>query len=184
MAASWEGPFWAQDISLRSSRRASTLKPGKENSRARSGCSPPQGAEVEIDETTGQVTLLNLTAAHDVGKAINLQGCTGQIEGALGQGIGQSLFEEMVLEDGVVVNPTLMDYKIPCMLDLPNMVPMVVEEPHPEGPWGAKGVGEPGLAPTAPCIASAIYDALGIQIRAIPFRPERVLSTIENKNFE
>ncbi len=143
-----------------------------------------QGAEVEIDETTGQVTLLNLTAAHDVGKAINLKGCTGQIEGALGQGIGQSLFEEMVLEDGVVVNPTLMDYKIPCMLDLPSMVPMVVEEPHPEGPWGAKGVGEPGLAPTAPCIASAIYDAIGIQIRAIPFRPERVLGTIENKNFE
>ena len=94
------------------------------------------------------------------------------------------MFEEMIVEDGIVTNPSLMDYKIPCTLDLPNMVPMVVEEPHPEGPWGAKGVGEPGLAPTAPCIASAIYDALGIQIRVIPFRPERVLSIIEDKNYE
>jgi CO/xanthine dehydrogenase Mo-binding subunit len=143
-----------------------------------------QTAEVEVDERTGEVTLHKMTAAHDVGKAINLEGCTAQIEGALSQGIGQSLFEEMFLENGTVVNPTLMDYKIPCVLDMPAMVPMVVEEPHPEGPWGAKGVGEPGLAPTAPAIASAIYDAIGVQIRAIPFRPERVLESMREKKFE
>ena len=141
-----------------------------------------QAAEVEVDENTGEVTLRRMTAAHDVGKAINLQGCTAQIEGALGQGIGQSLFEEMVVENGVVINPTLMDYKIPCMLDLPPMVPMVVEEPHPDGPWGAKGVGEPGLAATAPAIGHAIYDAIGVQLRAIPFTPERVLEVIQKRD--
>jgi CO/xanthine dehydrogenase Mo-binding subunit len=141
-----------------------------------------QGAEVEVDESTGEVTLVRMTAAHDVGKAINLQGCTSQIEGALGQGIGQSFFEEMVVENGVVINPTLMDYKIPCMLDLPPMVPMVVEEPHPDGPWGAKGVGEPGLAATAPAIGHAIYDAIGVQLRAIPFTPERVLEVIQKRD--
>ncbi|MBI2880487.1 MAG: xanthine dehydrogenase family protein [Candidatus Tectomicrobia bacterium] len=140
-----------------------------------------QGAEVEVDEETGAVRVLKLTAAHDVGKAINPDGCTGQIEGALGQGLGIALFEEMPLERGVVLNPNLLDYKIPCPLDMPPLVPMIVEEPHPEGPYGAKGVGEPGLAPTAAAIANAVYDAIGVQIKTHPFTPERVLQALRGR---
>ncbi|MFQ5913829.1 MAG: xanthine dehydrogenase family protein molybdopterin-binding subunit [Nitrospinota bacterium] len=142
-----------------------------------------QAADVEVDEQTGEVEILKMTAAHDVGKAINPDGCTGQIEGALGQGLGQSLFEEMHLENGVVVNPNLMDYKIPCTLDMPSLVSMVVEEANPDGPWGAKGVGEPGLAPTAAAVANAIYDAIGVQIRTIPLTPERVLEAMRGRAF-
>ncbi|MEE8110887.1 MAG: molybdopterin cofactor-binding domain-containing protein, partial [bacterium] len=137
-----------------------------------------QGAEVEVDVETGEVHLLKLTAAHDVGKAINPNGCTGQIEGALAQGLGTALFEEMHLEEGQVLNPTFMDYKIPCAVDMPSLVPMLVEEHHPEGPYGAKGVGEPGLAPTAAAIANAIYDAIGVQIKSLPITPERILEAI------
>ncbi|MEE8109640.1 MAG: molybdopterin cofactor-binding domain-containing protein [bacterium] len=140
-----------------------------------------QGAEVEVDEETGEVRILKMTAAHDVGKAINPEGCTAQIEGALGQGIGQSLFEEMPLENGVVLNPNLLDYKIPSTVDMPPLVPMVVEEAHPDGPWGAKGVGEPGLAPTAAAIVNAVYDAIGVQIKTIPVTPERVLEAIRKR---
>jgi carbon-monoxide dehydrogenase large subunit len=139
-----------------------------------------QGAEVEVDEETGEVKILKLTAAHDVGKAINPDGCIGQIEGALAQGLGTALFEEMPLENGTVLNPNLLEYKIPCPEDMPLLVPMVVEEAHPEGPYGAKGVGEPGLAPTAAAIANAVYDAIGIQINTIPFTPERVLEALKN----
>ena len=141
-----------------------------------------QGAEVEVDEETGEVRLLKLTAAHDVGKAMNPNGCEGQIEGALGQGLGTALHEEMRLEQGVVLNPTFMDYKIPCMLDVPSLFPRIVEEQHPEGPYGAKGVGEPGLAPTAPAIANAVYDAIGVQINALPLTPERVLEAIRKRD--
>lgn len=137
-----------------------------------------QAAEVDVDEETGEVRILKLTAAHDVGRAINPDGCTGQIEGALAQGLGTALFEEMRLEGGRVVNPNFMDYKIPCALDVPSLVPMVVEEHNPEGPYGAKGVGEPGLAPTAAAIANAVYDALGVPIKSLPFTPERVLAAM------
>ncbi|MFQ5912699.1 MAG: xanthine dehydrogenase family protein molybdopterin-binding subunit [Nitrospinota bacterium] len=139
-----------------------------------------QGAQVEVDEETGEVRILKLTAAHDVGKAINYNGCIGQVEGALGQGLGTALFEEMRVESGVVLNPNLMEYKIPCALDMPPLVPMVVEEAHPEGPYGAKGVGEPGLAPTAAAVANAIYDAIGVQVKTIPFTPERVLHAMNS----
>ncbi len=137
-----------------------------------------QGAEVEVDEETGEVCVLKMTAAHDVGKAVNPEGCIGQIVGALTQGLGTALMEEMHLERGQVLNPNLIDYKIPCSVDVPSFVPILVEEPHPEGPFGAKGVGEPGLAPTAAAIANAIYDAIGVQLKTLPFTHERVLEGI------
>ncbi|MDP7572819.1 MAG: molybdopterin-dependent oxidoreductase [Myxococcota bacterium] len=112
---------------------------------------------------------------------MNPQGCDAQIEGALAQGLGTALFEEMRLEAGAVVNANFGDYKIPCALDMPSLVPMVVEEPHPDGPYGAKGVGEPGLAPTAAAIANAVYDAIGVQIRSFPFTPERVLRAMQEQ---
>jgi carbon-monoxide dehydrogenase large subunit len=139
-----------------------------------------QGVEVEVDLETGQVDVLSMIAAHDVGRAINRKGCEGQIEGALIQGLGTSLFEEMRFEGGALINGNFSDYRIPCTLDMPGMTPMVVEVPIPDGPWGAKGVGEPGLVPTAAAIGNAVFSAIGCQIKALPFNPETVLETLSS----
>ena len=110
-----------------------------------------QGAEVEVDIETGRITVLRLTAAHDVGKAMNPAGCEGQIEGALIQGLGTAVSEELIEANGQLENGHLGDYKLLTTLDISEeMVPMVVEEPHPEGPWGAKGIGEPRDSPPRP----------------------------------
>ena len=169
------GSFWPADGTLLDLETGQGAKP------AVFWMFAAQGAEVEVDEDTGEVRLLRLTAAHDVGKAINPDGCTAQIEGALGQGLGIALFEEMEVREGVVLNPHLMDYKIPSTLDMPLLTPLIVEEAHPEGPFGAKGVGEPGLAPTAAAIANAVYDAIGIQCKTLPFTPERILGVLRGR---
>ena len=137
-----------------------------------------QAAEVEVDVETGQVTVLRLTAAHDVGRAINPQTCRQQIEGALVMGLGQALFEELIVDQGRPVNPSFIDYKIPCTLDIPQLETILVEAEHHEGPFGAKGLGEPGLAPTAAAIGNAILDALGVRMRGLPITAEKVLRAL------
>jgi carbon-monoxide dehydrogenase large subunit len=137
-----------------------------------------QAAEVEVDRETGKVTVLKLTAAHDVGKAINPRTCEQQIEGALVMGLGQALFEQLVLDQGRPVNPSFIEYKIPCTLDIPQLEAILVEAEHREGPFGAKGLGEPGLAPTAAAIGNAILDALGIRMRDLPITAEKVLRAL------
>ena len=139
-----------------------------------------QGAEIEVDLETGEVDVIKLVAAHDVGKAISIEGCEGQIEGALVQGLGTVRFEELRCESGVVINGNLNDYKIPCVLDIPEMIPIIVEVPIPDGPWGAKGLGEPGLVPTAPAIGNAFFAATGRQLKTLPFTPEKVLPLLRN----
>lgn len=131
--------------------------------------------EVEVDMETGAVSLLRFFAAHDVGKAVNPRGVEGQIEGGVGQGLGYALFEELVQNGGAAVNPSFVDYKIPCALDMPGTETFVVEDAEPEGPlYGAKGVGEPGLVPTAAAVANAIADATGVRLHKLPMNPERV----------
>jgi carbon-monoxide dehydrogenase large subunit len=137
-----------------------------------------QAAEVEVDPSTGKVTILRIASAHDVGKAIHPTSCEGQIQGALVMGIGSTLYEEMELEEGRVKNRSLAEYKIPTALDVPEMIPVLVEEPHHEGPYGAKGLGEPALAPTAAAIANAIDAAVGIRIKNLPITPERILEAL------
>jgi len=137
-----------------------------------------QGAEIEVDIETGRIEVLRLVAAHDVGRVIHPRGCEGQIEGALIQGVGTALFEELRCEDGAPVNGNLGDYKIPCALDAPRMGPILVEAAIPDGPWGAKGVGEPGLVPTAAAIGNAFFSATGRQLKALPFIPEKVLAAL------
>ena len=136
-----------------------------------------QAAEVVVDLETGEVELVKFTSAHDVGRAINPRNCEGQIEGALATGLGYATSEEVVVDAaGVVVNAQLLDYKLPCALDMPrDVVSIIVEGADPKGPFGAKGVGEPALVPTAPAIAAAIYDAIGVQIRDLPITSEKVL---------
>lgn len=138
-------------------------------------------AEVEVDTETGVVKVLKIAAAHDVGTAINPVGCEQQIEGAAIMGLSNTLFEEFKMEKGRILNDTLADYKVATIKDLPEIVPIIVETYHPEGPFGAKGIGEPATACTAPAIANAIFDALGIWMKDLPITPEKVLAALSQK---
>ncbi|HEU4343067.1 MAG TPA: xanthine dehydrogenase family protein molybdopterin-binding subunit [Candidatus Binatia bacterium] len=141
-----------------------------------------QAAEVAVDEESGRVRLLRMSAAHDVGKAINPLNCVAQIEGGLAMGIGSALHEELVVDDtGKVRNPSFLDYHLVTSLDVPTLIPIIVECPEPEGPYGAKGLGEPGLAPTPAAIGNAVADALGVRVYDLPLSPERVYWAIQGK---
>lgn len=138
-----------------------------------------QAVEVEVDVETGKVKILKLSTAHDVGKAINPLNCEQQMEGALAMGIGYSLFEELNMNRGQILNPSFEGYKMPTACDLPqNIETLFVERAHPEGPYGAKGMAEPALAPTAAAIANAICDATGIRVKEVPLKPERIFEAL------
>ncbi|OGP70040.1 MAG: 4-hydroxybenzoyl-CoA reductase [Deltaproteobacteria bacterium RBG_13_47_9] len=139
------------------------------------------GVEVEVDQETGQIKILKYVAAHDVGKAINPMLLEGQVYGGVTMGIGYALTERLILKNGKVMNPNFLDYKMLTAKDVPNIVPVVIETNDPSGPFGAKGIGEPGLVPTAPAIANAIYDAVGVRIKDLPITPEKVLAALKEK---
>jgi len=143
-----------------------------------------QAVEVEVDTGTGVVKVLEVAAAHDVGRAINPMSCEQQIEGSVVMGVSNALFEEFRLDKGRVMNDTLADYKIATIMDLPKTTPILVESYHAEGPFGAKGVGEPAAAPIGPAISNAIFDALGIRIKELPITPEKVLEALRKKKKE
>lgn len=138
-------------------------------------------AEVEVDTETGQVVVLRIGAAHDCGKAINPMLLEGQLEGGVAMGLGYGMLEEMVLEEGQVQNPQFTDYVLPTALDMPEVEVAIVEKPAPKGPFGAKGVSEASLLPTAPAIVNAIYDAVGVRIRDLPVTPAKVLAALKAK---
>jgi carbon-monoxide dehydrogenase large subunit len=140
-----------------------------------------QAAEVEVDPRSGRVKVLRISSAHDVGKSIHPLSIEGQIQGALVMGVGTALFEEMELENGKVKNPTFAEYKLPSALDAPEMIPIIVEEPHAQGPFGAKGLGEPALAPAAAAIGNAIYAAVGVRIKDLPITPEKIMDGLRKK---
>jgi len=134
-----------------------------------------QAVEVEVDLETGKVEVIRAVAAFDVGKAINPDSVRAQMEGGLVQGISTALFEQLQLKDGVVQNPSLVDYRIATSADVPSrMDSIIVEVPQDDGPWGARGVGEHAMVPTIPAIANAIYDAIGVRIGSPPFTAEKV----------
>ena len=138
--------------------------------------------EVEVDELTGKTEVTRAWLAHDVGKAINPSAVEGQIQGGFTQGLGYALFEELVWDGGRLVNPTFMDYKIPGAHDVPYEIhPIIVENPEPSGPFGARGIGEPGLVGVAPAIANAVFKATGIRLRSLPLTPEKVLTAMMNE---
>jgi CO/xanthine dehydrogenase Mo-binding subunit len=139
-----------------------------------------QVVKVEVDEDTGQVVPVAAWLAHDVGRAINPSAVEGQIQGGFVQGLGYALWEELVWDNGRLSNPTMMDYKIPGMLDVPLAIePIIVEEREASGPFGAKGVGEPGIVAVAPAVANAVAAATGVRIRQLPLTPERVFTELE-----
>lgn len=140
-----------------------------------------QVAEVEVDTETGKVSVMRLVAAHDVGRAINPQAVEGQIEGGCLMGIGYALLEEVKLAEGQIVNPRYAEYLLPMSLDTPEIYTIIVEDPEPTGPFGAKGVGEPALIPTAAAVANAVADALGVRFHSLPITPERVIEALNAK---
>lgn len=140
-----------------------------------------QAAEVEVDRTTGEVSVISIASAHDVGRLINPIGAEGQVEGAAAQGMGYALTEEMEWKQGRTMNPNLLNYHIVPAADMPKIECIFVETDDPEGPFGAKGMGEPASVPVAPAIANAIEDAIGRRIFDLPIRPEKVLEALRRK---
>lgn len=132
------------------------------------------GAEVEIDTETGECRVRRLITCVDAGQVIHPLGCEQQIAGSALQGLGLTMMEGLQYQEGRVLNPTFLDYKIPSTMDMPELENLTVETPHRDGPFGARGVGEPGVAPVLPAIGNAVYDATGIQMHDLPLRAEAI----------
>jgi 4-hydroxybenzoyl-CoA reductase subunit alpha len=142
------------------------------------GCSA-QVAELSVDEETGVVTLHRIVGAHDCGFAINRTLVEAQMHGSMSMGLGEALFEEVKIDDtGVVLNANFAEYKLPTALDSPKLECIIVESMEPNGPFGAKEVGEGGIMPTIPAILNAFHDATGVRIEELPLTPERVLKAL------
>ncbi len=135
------------------------------------GC---QIADVAVDTATGAVTVERVVAAHDVGRAINPAMVEGQIAGGVAMGLGLALHEEHVIRQGVPATRNLDGYRLPTAADVPPVEVVLIEDPDPHGPYGARGIGEPAMIPTAPAITNAIEDAVGFRARRLPVRSEHV----------
>jgi CO/xanthine dehydrogenase Mo-binding subunit len=141
-------------------------------------------AEVAVNLETGEVKVLRIAVAGDMGTPINPEMIKVQLEGALLQGIGSSIYEQIVLDDGVVINPNFADYKIPTareMVSHENAKVFISPVPHPEGPFGAKGAGEGPLVSVAPAIGNAVYNAIGVRIRDLPIMREKILKALDQR---
>lgn len=141
-----------------------------------------QAIEIEVDEETGEIEVLKVGAAYDCGKAINPLNIKGQVVGGVAMGMGTALFEQLMLKDGKVLNPSFVDYKLTSSKDMPDEINYtIVEVAQEDGPFGARGIGEHTMIPTAPAIANALYDALGIRIHTLPMTAEKVLQALKAK---
>ncbi len=151
---------------------------GNESGAYNFGC---QAAEVEVDTDTGQVKVLKYVAASDCGTVINPIAAEGQVEGSVAQGLGYALIEGLKMEEGRPINPNFSDYRLPSMRDMPDLDHAFADSYEPTGPFGAKGLGELGMDPTAAVISNAIFDAVGVRINTLPITPEKVLKALKEK---
>jgi carbon-monoxide dehydrogenase large subunit len=134
-----------------------------------------QAFEVEIDLDTGKLEVIQAASAFDVGKAINPELVTAQIEGGFVQGMSSAIFEEMQLKEGVMRNPSFVDYRIATTADVPSQhTSIIVEVPQDDGPFGARGVGEHPMVPSIAALGNAIYDAIGVRLEGPPFSAEKI----------
>jgi 4-hydroxybenzoyl-CoA reductase subunit alpha len=197
----WTDPPDAGPLTFREAARIAYLakgtivgtgkyKPGKLGGKykgAAVGTSPAYGcsaqvAEVSVDLETGQITVEKVTDAHDCGFAINRTSVEGQMEGSVSMGMGEAMFEEVKFDDkGRILNANLAEYKIPTCLDMPNVKSIIVESHEPNGPFGAKEVGEGAIMPTIPAILNAVSDAIGVRIDELPLTPERIYMALKEK---
>jgi len=137
--------------------------------------------EVEVDRDTGKPTVIKAVGVNDCGTVINPDGAEGQIDGGMVTGLGFGLFEEMLIENGQVLNPNFLEYRIPTALDMPVLSRAIVESYDENGPFGAKGVGNSPVINMAPAIANAIYGAVGVRIKELPITPEKILESLEER---
>ena len=140
-----------------------------------------QIAEVEVDPETGVVKIIKMTVAHDVGRAINPLAVEGQLDGQVFSGMGQTLFEECIIENGLMLNPTILDYKLPRPFEVPEVEHIIVETMDPYGPYGAKEVGQGPIQCTTQAIANAVSNAINYPINELPITPEKLLKAINEK---
>jgi len=141
-----------------------------------------QIAEVEVNKDTGEVKILQMWDAHDVGKAINPSSVESQIEGSITLGLGYTFYEDLKMKNGRVINPNFANYKVPRTTGIPPMETIMIETNDPQGPYGAKGMGEAALLPTAAAIANAVYDAIGVRIKDLPITPDKILKALNEKS--
>lgn len=141
-----------------------------------------QAAEVEVNTRTGEVRVLRVIAAHDVGKALNPLGLQGQVEGGIMMGIGNALIENFIMEDGMIFSDRMARYRIPTIGHTPEIYSIVVEHPTQAGPYGAKGIGEIVSIPTTPAITNAIYNAVGVRIDRLPVDQEEIVRQLALKD--
>jgi xanthine dehydrogenase YagR molybdenum-binding subunit len=137
-----------------------------------------------VDTETGQVKVLKVVGVHEIGRLMNKLTAESQVIGGITQGVSTALFEERVMDNttGNVANPNLRDYKIATFLDIPEIIPIIVDMVDPRiNNLGAKGLGEPARIPPAGAIANAIYNAIGVHIREIPMTPDKVLQALNSK---
>jgi CO/xanthine dehydrogenase Mo-binding subunit len=144
-------------------------------------CFCAQVAEVTVDPETGEVKLQKFVTAHDVGTIHNPITHQGQIDGAVIQGVGFALMEELLSEEGHISTLSMGDVKTPNIQDIPELVTVLVDSPGGNGPFGAKTIGEQPLPPVAPAIANAIFDAVGVRILDLPITSEKVLAALNKK---
>lgn len=137
-----------------------------------------QGVLVKVDRHTGQATVLKVIAAHDVGRAINPSAVEAQIQGGVIMGLGLGIMECVHVEKGEILNPDFQGYLIPSAMDMPEIKAIIIEDPEPSGPYGAKGVGEPALIPTAPAICNALAKATGCRFFETPVTPESIWAAL------
>ncbi len=135
-----------------------------------------------MDESTGRVRVLKIIAAHDVGRALNPAKIEGQLEGGCLQGQGYALTEQYRVKQGMHLTRNLGQCRIPTIKDVPDIEFVIVEDPEPNGPLGAKGIGEIAMIPVTPAIVNAIYDAVGVRITDLPATPDRILEALKKKS--
>ncbi len=138
-------------------------------------------AEVEVDRDTGKVDVNKLWFCHDCGRVINLLGVEGQLQGAVSMGLGFAFYEGLIVKDGKALNPSFLNYKLPTALEMPEIESTAIESNDPGGPFGAKESAEGTVAPVAPAILNAIYNATGVRLTELPVTPEMILRELEKK---
>jgi CO/xanthine dehydrogenase Mo-binding subunit len=143
------------------------------------------GAEISVDCETGEIQIAKYITVADVGTAINPQQAEGQDEGAAIQGLGHTLFESLIYEQGQPINGNMVDYRVPRFGDLPaHFASVLIENRDGPGPYGAKGMGESGIVSIAPAVGNALYRATGVRVRELPLTPERVWRALRKVDVE
>lgn len=168
-----------RDLLRESGESVSAMAKINENVRPHFTSFVVQVAEVHVDPETGEVDVLKMTTAHDIGQVLNAIGHQGQINGGVVQGMGFAVMEELRYQDGQVSNGSLGDYKIPTIRDIPELTTVLLPDEHGSGPYRVKGIGEAPMIPVAAAIANAIEDACGVRIRELPVTAEKVYQALK-----